>query len=166
MARIPQELKQDFKQENRERTVHAVRILALISLGLYPPTFVMDWISYPEFFWELFTIRFATTFAIALFVLYVEMSRKREWFTRLSRLQIYLFTSIICVSLDWMGFIVGGPDTPYYAGINLLILGLLVTVPWGMVEMSALLFYVVIQFDVFSLLYDYNVEPRLFFISN
>jgi len=166
VARIPEGYREEFGRETAEKTVKSLWVMSFIALILYPPTFIMDYISYPEHFPILTCIRFGTTFVLAVFVIFQARFRHLELFIKHSWLLVYAFAAIVCVSLDLMSLVVGGPETPYYAGLNLLILGVLVAVPWGLGRMGLLLIFIVGQYDLVMLLLDEETIPRLFFVAN
>lgn len=166
MVPLPEQYREEFRQETRKRAVGSLWVMSFIALILYPPTFIMDWISYPELFGELTRIRFGTTFLLAVFVIFQAKYRHREFFVRHSWVLVYAFAAIVGLSLDLMSLTVGGPDTPYYAGLNLLILGVLVAVPWGLGRMSLLLLFIIGQYDLAMVIFDDEIMPRLFFVAN
>lgn len=163
---IPEQYRADFEAEVRQRTGKAIWVVALIAVFLYPPTIIMDWVSYPQYFAELAQVRFGATGAIALFIALLWGLRQKGLDARFARATVWLFMILICVSLDLMSLVVGGPETPYYAGITLILLAILVSMPWGLGEMGIATGFMVVQYDVAMLIWDPVFEARGFFNAN
>ncbi|GMV41350.1 MAG: hypothetical protein AMXMBFR64_30660 [Myxococcales bacterium] len=163
---IPEQYRAEFEAEVRQRTAKAIWVVGLIALILYPPTILMDWVSYPEHLGDLALVRFGATAAIAVFVALLWTLRQRGLDARFARATVWLFIVVIATSLDLMSLVVGGPETPYYAGITLLLLAILVSMPWGLGEMGLATGFIVIQYDVAMLIWDPVFDMRGFFIAN
>ena len=163
---IPEQHRAEFEAEIQQRTAKAIWVVTLIALLLYPPTIFMDWVSYPERLEELARIRFGATAGIALLAAGQWALRRRGLDARLARFSSWVFILLISASLDLMSLEVGGPETPYYAGITLLLLAILVAMPWGLAEMGVAVGFIVVQYDVTQLIWDPVIGTRGFFIAN
>ncbi len=118
---------------------------AVMIAGILVPLFViLDWFTMPH---ELFS-RFATYRAIATGFLVVQWFVIR--FTRPSRWSIlhgYAFTTVVALAITKMTVELGGFDSSYYAGLNLVIAANLL-LPWNakhafLNSMTTFLMYVV-----------------------
>jgi serine phosphatase RsbU (regulator of sigma subunit) len=95
--------------------------------ALVVPSFLtLDWITLPARLFERFLwLRAALTGALALQLVIVRLTRP----SRFSLLHGYAFTLMVGGVLSWMTVELGGFDSAYYAGLNLVIAANLL-LPW------------------------------------
>jgi class 3 adenylate cyclase/CRP-like cAMP-binding protein/SAM-dependent methyltransferase len=163
---IPGEHAAEFEAEVRRRTAQGLTVLALIAVVIYPPSTVIDYVLWPDHYAALSLVRFSVSGLLAVFWVVLWLMRRRGLDVRHSRPLTWVFLAIVCVSLDLFALVVGGADTPYYAGITLLLIAVLVAMPWDVREMGLNLLGIVVQFDVVTWALDEHVDAQLFATSN
>ena len=119
-----------FDIDRRSRHARVGCILALI---LMPAGALLDHFVYPEHFWDILKIRLAADlFIIPVLVLLS---------TPFGRRHINIFGSlwaIVCaLAISWMIYLTQGSSSPYYAGLNLVILVTCNLMPYTMLDAAA-----------------------------
>ncbi|HHS13953.1 MAG TPA: response regulator [bacterium] len=119
-----------FESERKKILRRAVTLGAQICAILVPVFGVLDLILKYHIFWKLFAIRFSVTcLCTVIFVLTKkEVGRKRPFSLAAA------LAWIVCGAIAVMTFIDQGPADPYYAGINLPLLGFGILLPLSMTE--------------------------------
>lgn len=156
----------EFRAENRSATAQAIWVVTIIALLLYPSASFVDWGKYPEQGGPLTWVRYLTLAAILVLLGVQVLLRKLRKDAAAARLVTWTFAAINCASLDVMNLMVGGPATPYFAGISLLLTALLVALPWSVAEMSVLVLAIVVQYDATMLLSGIRFDLLDLFIAN
>lgn len=129
---IPEEMVKPFYSELAASTAFSIRILCIFAGVLYPVFGWLDYIMFPEMFIILIIIR-ALIIPLVVIILLVSFlipditSNKK----RADILAIILF-QILGLGITAMVFYTGGMTSPYYAGIFLILLAQLVTIPWSL----------------------------------
>lgn len=99
---------------------------AMIGSLVVPSFILLDWITLPAALFDRFLrLRAALTAALALQLVVIRLTRPG----RLSVLHGYLFTLLAGGVLSWMTVELGGFDSAYYAGLNLVVAANLL-LPW------------------------------------
>jgi response regulator RpfG family c-di-GMP phosphodiesterase/signal transduction histidine kinase len=120
-------LVEGFQKESRERAVRDVRLTTSVGTVAFAFFIILDRCIYPQYFLQLLLIRlgvficFSGIFAAS----YTFLGKKAPLF--LSAM-VYLVAGL---SIVGMVHLVGGYSTPYYAGINLVLLGFIFLLPIG-----------------------------------
>ena len=114
------ELTHAFKRyENGVFVVNARRTSLLSALFMLAGT-TLDWMVFPELAWGFFLIRVVVALLLCVvFWLLGKFSSERA--RRLIVLGLFMLPT---VSICWMIAVTGGGESPYYAGLNLVLLGL------------------------------------------
>jgi signal transduction histidine kinase len=106
-----------------------VRIALVLFLPLVSSFAVLDWLIYPELFGAMLRIRLAVG---VLFIGILALT-----FTPLGRYirAIGVVSAIVAgISISWMVAISEGAASPYYAGLNLILVVMSVLLPWTLRE--------------------------------
>jgi phosphoserine phosphatase RsbU/P len=118
--------------EERFRVYHDALIhqfagtVAMLGAALVPLFLVLDWFMIPrELFRDFAQYRAVVTGIVALQFVVIRATRP----TRLSFLHTYITTTVVGAGISWMTVKLGGFDSSYYAGLNLVIAANLL-VPW------------------------------------
>jgi sigma-B regulation protein RsbU (phosphoserine phosphatase) len=99
---------------------------AMLGAVLVPLFLLLDWVTLPAAIFERFVrYRALVTAALAVQLTIIRITRP----TRFSFLHGYLFTFLVGGAISWMTVELGGFDSAYYAGVNLVIATNLV-LPW------------------------------------
>ncbi|HEY1122047.1 MAG TPA: HAMP domain-containing sensor histidine kinase, partial [Haloferula sp.] len=120
MAAEGAELNHAFKRyENGVFVVNARRTALLSALFMLAGT-TLDWMVFPDQAWKFFLIRVVVALLLCVvFWLLGKFSGERS--RRFIALCLFMMPT---VSICWMIAVTGGGESPYYAGLNLVLLGL------------------------------------------
>lgn len=108
---------------------HGALLLALV---LFPAFGYLDYFAHPEHLRELWSIRFGTVFIYLVLFLLIRRGR-------LTRFPFALGVSVGAIasaSLTAMCLVLDGYQSPYYAGVNLVVLALALVMPAGARRMA------------------------------
>lgn len=136
MQKVPEEYKTELADEISEKSVISARVGCLLIIFLYPIFGVLDWVLYPDIAWDLIQVRLVVTILeIVLLVLLDRLTatgKAKHWIRPISWAIIYP----AALGLDYIILLAGGAESPYYAGLNLLLLGVMAALPWPPREMG------------------------------
>jgi len=114
------ELNHAFKRyEHGVFVDNARRTAALSALFMLAGT-TLDWMVFPELSWHFLFIRAVVTLLLCV-VFWALGQVSSEWTRRMITYGLFMLPT---VSICWMIAVTGGGDSPYYAGLNLVLLGL------------------------------------------
>jgi serine phosphatase RsbU (regulator of sigma subunit) len=118
--------------ERRFRAYHDALVhqwagtVAMLGAALVPLFLVLDWFMIPrELFADFARYRGIVTGLVAVQFLLIRLTRP----TRFSILHTYFTTIVVGAGISWMTVQLGGFDSSYYAGLNLVVAANLL-VPW------------------------------------
>ncbi|MCW1926483.1 ATP-binding protein [Luteolibacter arcticus] len=114
------ELNQAFKRYENGVFVGNARRTALLSALFMLAGTTLDWMVFPEQAWQFFLIRVVV--ALLLCVVFWMLGKFSSEQSR--RFIAYGLFMAPTVSICWMIAVTGGGESPYYAGLNLVLLGL------------------------------------------
>ncbi len=141
-----------YSKVDNELRIRYLKIACILALIIVPGGTLLDFIVYKPFFWTIFKIRMLNELLLVLIAILT--------FTCTGHRQIkalgMAWGLIINLSLCWMIFVTEGPDSPYYAGLNLTILGLAVLLPLTVLETSIVCIATLIMYFTVCLLYVQN----------
>jgi sigma-B regulation protein RsbU (phosphoserine phosphatase) len=112
----------------RDQLVHGwSATVTLIAVSLIPSFLVLDWLTMPpELLGRFAWYRGGVTTALLLHHLVIRRTKPR----RGSFLHGYAVTLLVGGMISWMTKDLGGFDSEYYAGLNLVIVGVNLLLPW------------------------------------
>jgi len=114
------DLNQAFKRYENGVFVGNARRTALLSALFMLAGTTLDWMVFPEQAWVFFLVRVIVALALCVvFWLLGKFSGERT--RRFIALCLFMMPT---VSICWMIAVTGGGESPYYAGLNLVLLGL------------------------------------------
>lgn len=108
-----------------EETRTGIRILAILAIVLFPLFSLLDYFTQYEHFRILSIIRFSTTF---LFLCTHLMFRKGHWLKN-PILTSNILLAMASLSITLMCVVLQGSASPYYAGVNLVVLAGVLVLP-------------------------------------
>lgn len=117
-----------FEDSLRGRNAAALRVEVALGAFLVPSFWGLDWFVIPDQVWVTLGFRLACTF-YALGILIAGRVRP-EWTTRNVGWLSFSFSLAVAWSIALMCFMHEGYESPYYAGINLLILAVGLLFSW------------------------------------
>ncbi len=126
----PPELLAAFDEHDRDVRLRYSKVVLALSIVLVPAGTSLDWFVYPHLLKELLLVRLgvAGVAAIALALHYTPFAQRHiRWFGMFVPL-------VINAAISWMILRSEGAASPYYAGMNLALLGIAVLVPWSFGE--------------------------------
>ena len=125
-----------FETSLMPRNASALRIEARLGVALVPAFWALDWVVLPEKVWSLLWIRAAPTlFGLAILLL---CRLAPAWVERHANPLAFAFSLSVASSIIVMCFLHEGYESAYYAGVNLLILGVGLLFSWR--PLTAILF--------------------------
>ena len=131
---------------------------SLVGAALFIGFLALDLAFYPEFIRPLACARGLTMLAALALSGLVWLAIQRDTIERYARVLTLLFALIFVAGLDVVIMQVGGLDTPYYAGMNLVLLALSIGLPLQVWETALLLVFVVAQFNAVEFLFDGDIQ--------
>lgn len=126
---VSHSLLEAYREVDAAVRLRYVRISIVLFLFLMPTFSALDWVVYPQLFDEMLRIRF---FFDILFLLILLLT-----FTPLAAhiRAIGVGAAILAgVSISWLVAISEGAASPYYAGLNLILVVMSVMLPWTLRE--------------------------------
>ncbi len=129
----PAEHRDAFRAHVGERNLAAARVAALLVAALMPAGVVLDWITHPEMVGPFLPLRLAGSAAsLGAFALsYVPWARR-------SPFALGVIPVLACtVPIEIMIESLEGYSSPYYAGLNLAVLGVGIVFTWSLREIVA-----------------------------
>lgn len=118
----------DFESNLVPRNAAALRLEARLGTFLVPVFWALDWFVVPEHVWLTLVMRAVpTVFGVALLVI---ARAAPEWFERHVNPLAFSYSLIVAWSIAMMCFLHRGYESPYYAGINLLIMAVGLLFSW------------------------------------
>ena len=110
----------DFEASLAPRNAAALLVEARLGTVLVPAFWALDWVVMPHHVWSLLWIRVApTAFGVAILI---ARQVAPEWFQRRVNPLAFAYSLMVAWSIAVMCFLHEGYASPYYAGINLVVL--------------------------------------------
>ncbi|MGF1452253.1 MAG: ATP-binding protein, partial [Opitutales bacterium] len=119
----------EFDFQSRKRYVGIAVLLALVCV---PSGSIIDYFIYPERFLDFFVVRLIVDLLLVLLWFIFKNSRSDE-FLKIRVLCVGMMQSII-VAFCVMIHLADGVNSPYYAGMMLVMYGVAVLIPWSSAE--------------------------------
>ncbi|MGE9290735.1 MAG: sensor histidine kinase, partial [Puniceicoccales bacterium] len=124
---VTPDLISEYHQVDNQRRLVRLRIALLFSVFFFPPGYFIDLLIYPEQSGLLLKIRLAVSLGLAPFLLLTRFNLGRN---------ALIWSGIIVSTLDiavfcLMALVTDGAHSPYYAGINLILLSISILMPWS-----------------------------------
>jgi serine phosphatase RsbU (regulator of sigma subunit) len=153
----------------RNGLVHSwAQTLTVLAFSLNALFLLLDAFIIPrELLWRFGQYRAAVCAAMVLQYIVLRRTRPSRW----SILAGYVTTFVFAIEITWMTVDLGGFDARYYAGLNLVIVGVDILLPWHAIHsfvngFAVLLVYVVLN-SVFGGPFDpSNVISNLYFLGS
>jgi len=155
--------KSDYLEYDKSLRYKRLRIGILLSVIFFPIFSFLDFFVYSNIFYTLLNVRISTT--IILVMLFFLCNIK---LFNTGKIISFFWVIILFISLNMIIFLTKDVASPYYAGLNLIIVGLSVLLPWSIGEaiLSCLfmlfsyvitLYFMVLANDIY---FDYIVLLR------
>jgi signal transduction histidine kinase len=124
------EIAQAFHANERSVRIQNYRISCMLALVFMPAGVVLDWQVFPEHTGWFFVLRLACS-ALLFFIWWLV---KTPFGSTHYRLLGLLLPALPAFFIGWMIFDSGGCNSPYYAGMNLILLGAALLLRWNFRE--------------------------------
>jgi HPt (histidine-containing phosphotransfer) domain-containing protein len=108
-----------------------LKTLAILGFTLIPLFLVLDYFMLPGERFENFVI-YRSVVTVLVIAQYLVLRVTKP--SRYAPIQGYYFSIIVGVMISWMTHELGGFDSSYYAGLNLVMIAVVVLIPWGFVH--------------------------------
>jgi signal transduction histidine kinase len=158
----PPELLAAFDEHDRDARLRYSKVVLALSIVLVPAGTSLDWFVYPHRLTEFLLVRLgvAGVAAIALALHYTPFApRHIRWFGMFVPL-------LINAAISWMILRSEGAASPYYAGMNLALLGIAVLVPWSFGEAVVACGMTVAFYFAACVVHGSVLEQRSIFYNN
>lgn len=156
------EVEEAFQKETRERIARDVRTGALYTLFMYPIFIPLDFLVYPHAVLEFLAIRLGVV-ALSIAIHFVMRIPGTVKYARYFGMFGYLYTTL---SIVLMVQLVDGYSSPYYAGINLVLIVFLFMVPMNVWETGIVCVIVYAAYIVPIVLRGGIVDRAVFGVNN
>jgi len=120
------EIRQAFAEYDRHATITNFKVACVIGMLLMPVGFILDTHIYPEHAAYFLKLRLACSSLIAIFLATLLTPFGRKHYRQFGILLFMLPASFI----GWMIYVTEGAPSPYYAGLNLVLLVLALVLHW------------------------------------
>lgn len=159
-ANLSSDLLEAYHATNRERRVLYSKIGCVLSVLLVPAGMSLEYFIYPDLFWELVPVRLGSSLIMGIILAF----HFTDFGRRNIRIIGFLWVVLIPASISWMIYLSEGAMSPYYAGLNLVLLGASVLFPWTLAETLLLCILTLIMYWLACLLHtETPLEPGIFY---
>src|SRR5581483_73209 len=120
------EVKKAFEEYNSQERKRLFRIICWVAIFAMPAGISLDMQVYPHQALHFFGLRLASS----LIVLILLLLFYSPWGSRHDRLLFLILPMIPLSFITWMIFFTEGGASPYYAGLNVVLVAFCLLVPW------------------------------------
>jgi signal transduction histidine kinase len=117
--------KQAFDKQERQDRISNSKLATILSIVLMPAGLTLDFFVYPKHLWLFFAVRVLTSFTMGLVWLWFRLTKEKH--DRIFGVTWYMIPTI---AIAWMMFYANDPNSPYYAGLNIVLLAVGLLSPW------------------------------------
>ncbi len=133
MNALTDPLQQAFEQESRSLVLSRAKLSSLIGIILFPIFGFLDLVIFPEQFSLFIKLRVLLAGFLTLILLLLRHKDFGAKFTNILGMAVYLSVGL---TILYMIHATGGYLSTYYAGINFVVLVMVLIMPWGLKEAS------------------------------
>ncbi len=124
------ELLAAYQKVDVDLRVKALKICCVLAIALKLSAIGLDHLVYPELQWQIFAVRIFAALMMGLILLV----RNSGLMKRHVHIFGVLWAMIVQLAVCFMIYLTADPASPYYAGLNLVILAVGVLLPWTFSE--------------------------------
>jgi len=152
MKRKTEELFYDYLQEI---IYDWSKTLTTLGYLLVPIFFILDiFVVSPDVLFQFFLYRLISTLIIFIQFLFLKMNRVK----RFSSIHGFIVSIVLGIMISWLTVILGGFNSPYYAGLNLVIIGVNMLLPWGAFRSALSSLTIVGSYVVLNLIFPHQFQ--------
>jgi Signal transduction histidine kinase regulating C4-dicarboxylate transport system len=144
-----------FLQHEQDVRIQNFRVSCILALIFMPAGVTLDYVVYPKLTPFFFALRLACS-ALLLFIWWFV---KTPAGTRHYRFLGLLLPALPCFFISWMIFETNGCNSPYYAGLNLILLGAALLLRWNFKESLVVYCEVLGMYIAVCILHHFFREP-------
>ena len=133
-----------YRASNGAERIQRSRIGCIVALAAFPMGSTLDLIIYPDKLFELSVIRYLSLALVAC----IFFMHRLEWFKRHIRVTNFFMPVVVALSMCAMISVTDGFQGPFYAALNLLILGVSLLLPFSLRDALALVWVTLVGFSV------------------
>ena len=156
-------------EDYRDALVHSwSQTLAVLAFTLNPAFLILDAFIMPAELMGRFAIYRGIVTGAVLAIYFVLRRTPSGWW---SILPGYVTTALFATEITWMTVLLGGFDSAYYAGLNLVVVGVSGLLPWRAVHSAANGLLVLAVYTTLNVLYggpydEHALVSNLFFLGS
>ena len=141
-----------FRESELNLRVRQAKVGFVLVLTLVPAGISLDFFVYPHLLWKILQVRLFCDLLVLPWFLAMFTGFGRRHAVILSNVCVALPSLAIC----WMIYASEGPISPYYAGLNLIIVGACLLFPYKLKEAAAFCGFVLVSYTLASMLHRYH----------
>jgi two-component system sensor histidine kinase PhcS len=144
-----------YEEQNRKEYITNATIATVIQIPLNLSCSVMDYFMYHDQ-WRLFCkARVCSVLLVALAWLWFKFRPGNS-----SRRRFGIMWIMSClIMILWMIYVADDPYSPYYAGLNIILLGMALLTPWAYVQNLLVTLFVLVMYVVVSVAMKKHMPP-------
>lgn len=150
-----------YAEYEREIAIQKYRVAALLGVVFMPGGFTLDWFVYREHVWHFFGLRMVSA-GLLLGLWYL---LGKEWGRARYKTLGMIEVSIPLFFIAWMIYEVKDAAAPYYAGLNLVVMGAGIILRWTLLE-SVWLMLIAVAMYVGAVLMSGGIRDGGMFFNN
>ncbi|HEY4417330.1 MAG TPA: ATP-binding protein [Verrucomicrobiae bacterium] len=116
---------QAFDKQERHDRISNSKLATILSIVLMPAGLTLDFFVYPEHLWLFFGVRVLASCLMGLVWLWFYLNHEKN--DRVFGVAWYMIPTI---AIAWMMYYANDPNSPYYAGLNIVLLAVGLLSPW------------------------------------
>ena len=158
-------IQQAFLENERGVRIQNYRVSCMVALIFMPAGVTLDYVVYPHLTGYFLGLRLACSALLLLIWWLVRTGFGQRYYQLLG----LVLPALPCFFISWMIFETSGCNSPYYAGLNLILLGAAILLRWNFTESLMVVGEVLGMYVAVSLLHHWLREPiaaaglRIFF---
>lgn len=156
---LPGEVHHAYLQHERDVWIQNFRVAAIIAFIFVPAGSSLDAFVYPDYFWAFFELRLLCS-ALLLFIWWFITTPigKRNY-----RVLGWILPALPTFFISVMIYEKDGSNSPYYAGLNLVLLGAAIILRWTLLDSVIVFSEVLLLYVAACLLHGHSPNKSIFF---
>ncbi len=154
------DLKQRFQEYERGIRVRNYRFCGVLAAIFMLLGTSLDWVVYR---WEGVVSFIGLRIISAIVLVALSLVLLTPWATKLSRILGLCISIPPIASIAWMIYAKEGADSPYYAGLNLVMLGAAILMRWSLTDSLIVVTLTLVSYLVACVAHDKIVNDSIFF---
>ncbi|HNQ88614.1 MAG TPA: ATP-binding protein [Verrucomicrobiota bacterium] len=130
MTRPPSETAAAYAEDEQRIGLSRIRIGCILAMVVLPAGSLVDWFMYPERIGSFFVVRLVGALAMLPLLVLVSGPMLQRFYRSVG----VLLAMMPAASMAWIIHEAGGAESPYYAGLNLVLLAIGLVLQWNLVQ--------------------------------